>query len=108
MFKLIGLLFKIAIFGVVVLIIGNTVHWGGRTISDQIRIGLSSAQKSTMGKQVQGWATGFVNEARKGSLQAAPGQQEAPDSENIPHSERQKLRALIKEINGDQSKSEKN
>lgn len=107
MFKLMGLLLKIAIFGVVVLVIGNTVHWGGRTISDQIRIGVSSAQKSAVGKQVQSWATGFLNEARKGSLQAAPGQQEAPDSENIPHSERQKLRALIKEINGGQAQSER-
>ena len=127
MFKAIGWILKIGFFSLLVLVAGNMVHWRGRTISDQIKTQLSHAERAPWAGQVRSWTSDVTNDARKGLHKrirafhptsalyhsaergAATERRETvaeketrPDEgpmERIPSSERQKLRALIRELN---------
>ncbi len=95
MLKGIGYLIKLALFSVLVLILGNAVHWEGKTISDQIKIRMSHAERSDIYGSVRTWAEKLTLDAKKGALKKA----DQLRGEDILPSERQKLKALIRELN---------
>jgi hypothetical protein len=123
MLKAIGWVIKSAIFAVVVLILGNYLRVGGKTVSDQVRTQMSHAESasSSLGgavTHVRGWADKLTGDAKKGAVRAprsvggpvsqapvvsrtAMNEKEdgTPSSEEIPSSERQKLKALIRDLN---------
>src|SRR6185312_9150448 len=92
MLKALGWTLKIAMFAALVLVLGNYIHVGGRTVSDQVRTGLAHAERSDLASDVKDWATRLTKDARKGASRHA---REA----EIPSSEKQKLRDLIRELN---------
>ncbi|MCM2278405.1 MAG: hypothetical protein NDJ89_10050 [Oligoflexia bacterium] len=94
MFKFIGLLFKGAIFALIVLALGHKLHWGERTISDQVKVQLSHAERSEIAGKVRGWAGEVSREVQEKSAKLKPAADEL-----IPATERQKLKALIRELN---------
>jgi polyisoprenoid-binding protein YceI len=113
MLKLFGFAFKLALFSVVVLILGNKVHWKGRSLAEQVNAQMAHAEKSEIAGQMKNWAGSLSTEARdvvrttaaKATSateisRSASGVSESGISEKIPPSERQKLRALIRELNG--------
>lgn len=114
MFRLIGFLLKAAFVTALILVLGQVVRWEGRTISDQIKTRLAKAEESPLVEKVSGWAESWVTE-RKTAARRAPQLGEKPrpavadrpiaatdpgDGGEIPSSERQKLRELIRELNG--------
>ena len=42
MLKIIGWIIKSALFAVLVLVLGNWIHWGDKTVSDQIKTKMGS------------------------------------------------------------------
>ena len=110
MFKILGFFIKLTIFSALVLIIGNLIHWNGRTVSDQVKTQLSHAER-TAWVGVSGmkhWAGKLTGDSKEGSARKKtlrpnaalePMDSNEDDSKKIPASERQKLRALIEELN---------
>jgi len=112
MLRLIGFMIKVCVFSIVVLLLGNVIHWRGRTLSDQVRTSMSQVERAvehridpSTANTVKHWSKklNFDSAAKPGSKPekikvASDAQEEGPDM--IPPSERQKLRALIRELNG--------
>ncbi|MGZ3699951.1 MAG: hypothetical protein ACXVCH_17800 [Bdellovibrionota bacterium] len=94
MLKAIGWAVKVAVFAAVVLVLGNRIRIGSKTVSDQVRTGLAHAERSEIAGDMRDWATKLTQDARRGLQKKSL----AP-REEIPSSERQKLRALIQELN---------
>ena len=96
MLKLIGSLFKAALFSLLILALGNRVHWNGITLSDQVRIGMAHAENTGIFEKIKDWAQDLTEDVRKGAHQKL---KHSETSEEIRSSERQKLKALIQELN---------
>lgn len=94
MLKLIGFLIKASLFTILILVLGNAIEWNGKTISDQVKTHLAQAQRWDVSDKVKSWSGNLVDDAKKGATRK-------PQRENtdIPHSEREKLRDLIRELN---------
>lgn len=126
-------LIKTCLFAAVILILGNWIHWGGKSVSEQVKtemtqVGQSKAAGSLKrwGKQVKGDVAAEVTpkiykevsgkvvekstklikaaKAKVKTIESQAGldsaQVDSPsDGDKIPSSERQKLRALIQELN---------
>lgn len=110
MLSLIKWVIKSAIFAAIVLIAANLVKWDGKTISDQVKTQLSHAERADLTSKVKIWAGSVTSDARRGASRRpgspaiAPTVSEgrtsaAPPREQVDDSERQKLRALIRELN---------
>jgi hypothetical protein len=103
MLRAIFFVIKLVAFSALVLVLGNLIRWDGRTVSDQIRTRLAHAERSELTTEVRDWAGNLVSDARQGARkkQAAPALSGRGNSESdsITSSERQKLRALIRELN---------
>jgi hypothetical protein len=95
MLKLGGLLMKFTFFSILVLVLGNALHWRGRTISDQVRIHMAHAERTELYETVKAWAERITLDAKKGATKRA----NQMTIEEIPATERQKLNALIRELN---------
>lgn len=104
MLKTLGALIKFGIFALIILMLGNWLRWGGRTISDQIRLGMAHAEKSNWMESIRKWTTEVTTDARKGFQKGATRLTPPPSNEEISTSERQKLRALIQELNSSHGK----
>ena len=91
---------KVAVFSLIVLALGNWIHWRGRTISDQVKVNISHAEQLTgeVADNAKTWVEEKKKQAENALGEAKEKAQEAP--EHIAPSERQKLRALIRELNG--------
>jgi len=106
MLRLIGWTLKVTAFAVLVLVLANWIRWDGKTISDQVRTQMSHAEDLSILETIKGWAEKLTLDARKGSTRkrssgtsaAMKGSREEAGND-IPSSERQKLRALIRELN---------
>ncbi len=85
---------KITAFSVLVLVLGQVVEWKGKSVSDQIKSGLSSTRFEIPKQDLSNMSFGKQLRAPK-STTSAP---EAP-IEGISESERQKLRRLIQDLN---------
>ncbi|MEK6578827.1 MAG: hypothetical protein AABZ55_06340 [Bdellovibrionota bacterium] len=102
MLRLLGWLIRAAVFALVVLVLGNWFQYKGKTLSDQVRTGMAQAERTSVYKEAKTWAnqvkskTGFNHKVTKIAPKANP---EISD-EDLPASERQKLKALIHELNG--------
>lgn len=90
MLRLIGWIVKSALFAVIVLVIANVVKVGDRTVSDQVKTEIAHAENSEFAGKVRHLAERVTHDARTGQRKKI---------EAIPASERQKLRALMKELN---------
>lgn len=104
MLKTIGFCLKLTVFSFLVLILGNWLRWNGRTISDQVKLRMAHAERTDLYETVRGWATTVTSDAKKGvqkRLERASGPQA---QEEISSSERQKLKALIRELNSSRKK----
>jgi hypothetical protein len=104
MLRLIGTVIKTAIFAIIVLVLGNWLRWDGKTISDQVKIGMAHAEKQNILQSVRVWAEQITHDAKQG-LRRKPSQPLTSQStEEISSSERQKLKALIRELNSSHKK----
>lgn len=93
MLSLIGKIIKIAGFSLLIIVLSNILYWDGRTISDQVRHSLAQAKRVDFGI-VKNWSEGAKKTIQRGSL-ALP----SSSITDIQPTERQKLRALIRELN---------
>jgi hypothetical protein len=93
MLRLLSFLIKLSIFGVVILMLGHVVTWKGKTISDQVKTQMSHAERMDLVGQVKTWTNDTL------SSEASPRAKQKKD-EQISPTERQKLKALIQELNG--------
>ncbi|MEK6706655.1 MAG: hypothetical protein AABZ06_12795 [Bdellovibrionota bacterium] len=101
MLKTLKTLLKLGIFASAVLVLGSWLRWDGKTISDQIKTKLSHAELGFAGK-MQKWAGKLESEAQKtlNHQQAANSSATHANTSDSSSPERQKLRALIHEIDG--------
>lgn len=100
MFSLFSSIIKISLFTVVILLLGNSIHIGGRTVSDQIRIGLSQVERGPIGDKVKAWSAVLTSDMKKGAakISTAPGSH-VQHQEKLEPSERLKLKKLIEDLN---------
>ena len=124
MLRAIGFFLKCTLFAAVVLVLGNWIRWEGYTASERVTRWIHQAQRNQtvgevaekVGDQTRRWARGITTDARSAaqargpestkdqspSSQAAPQRDSRLDparTESISPTERQKLRALILELN---------
>ena len=106
MFRAIGFIVRITLFSLFVLLLGNVVRWHGQTVSDQLRTHLAGVQRSNAADSVRSWVGDLSSDVNRGAHHKpmiAPGAGSAPgpnDRGQIKGSERQKLRALIRDLGG--------
>lgn len=97
MLKAIGWILKASLFAVVVLVASHFVKWNGKTVSDQVRSTLSSAEKSPAVKSVKKKSKALLNEAKDAAGDVIK-TSDAPVSETeIPAEDKVELQALIHE-----------
>ncbi|MBI2712480.1 MAG: hypothetical protein HYX41_06460, partial [Bdellovibrio sp.] len=76
------------------------LHWGGKSISDQIKTGMAHAEKNPWVSDARDWASSVTEDVKTGLLKKNSTRENRLQVEEVTGSERQKLRALIKELNG--------
>lgn len=96
MLRMLGFCLKFAIFSLAVLILGNWLRWDGKTLSDQIKWRMSHAEESAIFGSVKNWTKQLTTDAKKGLQKKID---HISIEEEIPSSEKQKLKALIRELN---------
>jgi hypothetical protein len=114
MIKAIGWLIKLTLFSVLILVLGNWIQWKGKSVSDQVKTQISHAERSDFANSIRRWTGDVAQDARKGarrkSVRSVSVEEETEVTSEEPHpaakpmesihsSERQKLRALIQELN---------
>jgi hypothetical protein len=126
MLRAISFVVKLALFSVLVLILGNWLAWDGKTLSDQVRDGVARVENTEWMGKARGWLGLGHDEPRRlahrpmrqqhahASLRHAAAERDRmsdslvneksaetsrPTQEQVSPSERQKLRALIQELN---------
>jgi hypothetical protein len=123
MLKAIGWLIKASVFAALVLVAANYFKVGTKTVSDELKTQLSHAENAEVVGEVKDWAHRMTNAHRDGILKKSkvdrgeartkgvvlvPQQKMvskpsatsvASTSEEISSTERQKLRALMRELN---------
>lgn len=125
MLKAISWLIKASAFALIVLVIANYFHVGEKTVSDQIKTHLAHAERSEVAGELKDWAHQITTDHKNGLAKkldaehkvqlisgtertdvSVPRESAQPKinavktaSEEIPSSERQKLRALMRELN---------
>lgn len=100
MLKLISFLIKLSIFSVVVLAVGNRLKIGNQTVSDKVNTQLAHAERSELAGKVRRLAGQLKEDASEGFRNKVRSNE---DLEKIVSSEREKLRALIRELNSSSS-----
>lgn len=94
MLSLLGSIIRLAVFSAIVLALGHVIHWRGKTLSDQVKVGMAQAQRTEAADRVKHWSRKVAQEAQKASGAGTTGLHQ-----EIPLSERQKLKDLIRELN---------
>lgn len=115
MIRAIGFVLKLSLFAIAVLVLGNWIRWDGRTISDQVRLKMSSATRDVPAgvSKLKNWgdkvSTGIAGGGSAGgkSKRTTSNPHSTPasiarTSDRISPAERDKLRSLIQELNSDQ------
>ena len=100
---------KFTLLSLFILVLGNWVNWDGKTLSEHVKVTMVEVEKSQTYLEIQGWVKSLTSDARKGiqkrainGLKLNQGSQTASDEaepEEISSTERQKLKALIRELN---------
>lgn len=99
MFKLLGALIKLSLFSIVILIAGQLIEFKGRTLSDHVRHQLRIAEKSESVDQLKSFASSLVRDSKikiKKEIKS--------DADELSASEQEKLKSLIKDLGGRDSK----
>jgi len=109
MLKLLGFLIKATLFSAVVLIAGNLIHVGDRTVSEHVNSMVTSVTNAGIPGKLQEWAnsqpaipTDRVDHARRApsrNLSASAKSESNSGGDEITPTERKKLKALIEEMN---------
>lgn len=104
MIRAISFVFKFLIFSALVLVLGNWIKVGNKTISDQVKTEMAQAERSEFVGKVRGWANRISQDSRLGQLKKIQLNEKSASpenrvTENITPSERQKLKSLIEELN---------
>ena len=76
MLNAIGFLIKVAVFSVLVLVIGNWAKWDGKTLSDRVRETANQVSQSDTAAKVREWSRSLAQDAREGAdkrMSAKPG-----------------------------------
>lgn len=94
MFKLIGWFFKASLFALVVLVASHFVSWNGRSVSDQVRSTISSAERSPSLRTVKKKSARLIEDARSVAENALHSEPSKKD-DSIPQEDKEELRALI-------------
>jgi hypothetical protein len=95
MLRFILLIARLSGLSLLVLILGNALHWRGKTISDQVRTQMSHAERSETFESLQNWAQTLSTDAKKGFLKKNHFSKPNED----PHSsETPKIKALIQKL----------
>jgi hypothetical protein len=116
MLRLFKFVIKFSLFSAFVLVVANLIQWHGQTLSDQVKVQLSHAERSQAAEQVKGWTRKVKDNAKsalhllplpgsisnKNEVSSAAGEMKSHSPVEILPSERQKLRALIQELNTSQ------
>lgn len=115
MFRLIGWIFKTVLFAAFILVVGQIIQWNGKSVSDQIKTGLSHAERVTpknlsidtdeLGQKVKN-AFDFSNTFSKSKSQlnaktkkeSASNSRQTPLEEKIPTTDKKELRALLDQV----------
>jgi hypothetical protein len=102
MFKLIGWILKATFFTAVVLVAAHYVTWDGKTVSDQVRSTLSSADRSVPVKTLRRQSKALLRDAKAaashvGIKHSTSARESATEKqgETIPSADRERLQALI-------------
>lgn len=114
MLRILGIAFKFTLFTCLVLVLGQLIHWRGRSVSDQVKTTLASAQRSPQIKKVKRSSQTLLDDARTAiqeqtknlpgraaaalndeELEKASPKKGPPVAEEIPHGEREELNALL-------------
>lgn len=93
MLKMIGWLLKASFFTVLVLVAAHYITWDGKTVSDQVRSTLSSADRSDPAKTIQKKSRALIEDAKDAA--ARVGVESAKRDDAIPAEDRESLQALI-------------
>ena len=104
MLKMISYCVRLLFLSVVILVLGNWLRWDGKTLSDQVKVGMSHAEESPVYTSIRDWAKRLTTDAQKGMKNKVKSglktETSSPtEKEEISSTERQKLRALIRELN---------
>lgn len=100
MLGLLSSVIKISLFTVFVLFLGNSIQIGGKTVNDQIRIGLSQVERGPIGEKVKAWSSELTADMKKGAVKKAViSTSPVQHQEKIEPSERLKLKKLIEDLN---------
>lgn len=97
MFNALGFILKLSIFSMIVLILGNWLKLGDKTISDQVKTEMIHAENSEIAGKLRKWSGELTHDIRLGYKKRF--RSESNDPESIMPSERQKLKNLIEELN---------
>jgi len=108
MLRSIGWLIKVCFFSLIVLILGQLIHWGNRTVSDEIKQQMAHAEQTQSYKTFKNWSKTLVQDAKEGArrkwnsffLNSTQNEMQSfSEEDEISSSEKQKLKALIQELN---------
>jgi len=91
MFKIIGWCFKAAAFAALILVAGQLIRWDGKTISDQVKTGLSKAERAAPVKAAKRSASIWIDDTKK----TVSDSKAARKIEEIPAHARKELKTLI-------------
>ena len=110
MFRIIGIILRFGILALIILDLGNLIQWRGKTISDQVKTHMSHAERSPLLGEVKTWSGKVLRDSENGIRKnlkniEMKNASSASEGDEIPPSERQKLRALIRELNGSRGKN---
>ncbi len=95
MLKLIGWVLKASFFTVAVLVAAHYVTWDGRTVSDQVRSTLSSADKSAPVKTIRRKSKALIQETKDAASHVGIDTAKRDSKEAIPPEDRAELQAVI-------------
>ncbi len=95
MFKALGWIFKAGVFAVLVLVLGNWVGWGGKSLSEHLRFQGSAAGKSSWSSSIQHWISKVNADTERGLTKRREIPMGEP-AERISSREQEKLKSLIR------------
>lgn len=100
MFKLIGWCLKAAFFTILVIVASHLITWNGKTVSDQVRSSISSAERVIPGKNVmksvKRKSIELIDDTKDvASKIGIAGTKRRIDAEGIDTEDRERLQALI-------------
>lgn len=96
MFKVLGWIIKASLFTAIILVASHLVRWNGRTVSDQVRSTLSSAERSAPLKTARKKSEVLLEDAKDAAERALKAARSTTSEKaEIPEQDKEELQALI-------------